>query len=265
MSFDDIIGQHKAKNIISGQLKSSRVSHAYLFLGPEGTGRKKLAFELAKALNCKNNAGKAFDSCGACVSCSKINNGLHPDVQLIDFAWQARFEDKDPEKQKAIKIDTIRALQKEVNLKPTEGRWKVFVIEPAEKITLDAANCLLKTLEEPPQWTVIILLALHKDNLPATVVSRAQIIPFGPLSQEAVAGYISSKQLMTQEQADIIARMSEGSLSEALSFADKKAGEVNTVWENIKNRKMSTVEALSYSQEYAKEAEDFIDELLMAA
>jgi DNA polymerase III subunit delta' len=255
MSFKDIINQQKAKDIISGQLRSDKVPHAYLFLGEEGTGRKKTALELAKALNC---AEKGADACGKCASCVKIAHSNHPDVQLIDFEFQARLENKDVEKQRSIKIDTIRALQKEVSLKPAEGRWKVFIIEPAEKITLDAANCLLKTLEEPPGWTLLILLAKNRENLPATVVSRTQIIPFAPLSEKEVAGFLQSELSIDLRRALDIAKRSRGSLSEALSLAEDDSGTLAEVWQGIKDNSLSCAELLVITKENAKNASEFI-------
>jgi len=223
MAFENIINQKKAKEIITGQLKSGKIPHAYLFLGEEGTGRKKTALELAKILNC------ADGGCGKCASCNKIEHGIHPDVRVIDFEYQANLENKDIDKQKSIKIDTIRAVQREVSLKPSEGKWKVFIIEPAEKITLDAANCLLKTLEEPPEWTLLILLAKNRENLPATVVSRTQMIPFVPLPEEK------------REAGD-------DSLSE--------------LWSGIRDNTLSAAELLGVSRENSKNASDFVERLI---
>jgi DNA polymerase-3 subunit delta' len=228
MLFENIINQQKAKDIISGQLKSGKVPHAYLFLGEEGTGRKKTALELAKALNCLESAAEA--ACGKCASCIKIEHGIHPDVRVVDFAYQAKIENKELEKQKSIKIDTIRAVQREISLKPSEGKWKIFIIEPAEKITLDAANCLLKTLEEPPEWTLLILLAKNRENLPATVVSRTQIIPFAPPAEKKAAP-------------------GEDSLTE--------------LWRDIRNNALSSAELLAVSRENSKNAADFVERLIV--
>jgi DNA polymerase-3 subunit delta' len=266
MSFKDILTQDKAKAIITGQLRSGRIPHAYLFLGPDGVGRKKTALELAKALNCRSLSGTTDkEQCDHCISCQKVDHGIHPDVQLIDFAYQARLENKEPEKQKTMKIDTIRALQHEVNLKPTESTWKIFIVEPAEKITLDAANCLLKTLEEPPKWTVIILLAKHKENLPATIVSRTQIIPFRPLSEKDIAGHLMAKCGLDWTQALDIARMSEGSLAQAFALIGDRESVQSTFWARLKDGPLTAPELLADSQEYAREAAKFLDELLAEA
>ena len=265
MSFNDIINQDKAKKIIASQLSAKRIPHAFLFLGHEGTGRKKFALELAKTLNCKNNSHNPQEPCDECISCNKINNNLHPDVQVIGFEWQARLEDKEVEKQKAIKIDTIRELQKEVNLKPSEGKWKVFIIEPAEKITLEAANCLLKTLEEPPQWTVIILLAQHKENLPATVVSRTQIITFAPLPQKEIESIISKRFSISTDKAAEIAGISEGSIANAVRHLEEDLDEAKTFWNKIKDNSLESAEALAMSQQNSKNAFEFLSQLLLLA
>lgn len=266
MAFKDIFDQEKAKEIITGQLRSGRVPHAYLFLGQDGVGRKKAALELAKALNCQKNEGKKTleEGCDHCVSCGKIDHFSHPDVQMIDFPYQANLENKELDKQKTLKIDTIRALQHDVNLKPSEGRWKVYIIEPAEKITTDAANCLLKTLEEPPAWTVIILLARHRENLPATVVSRTQILFFGPLAEGTVASFVNKNFTLPDGRAREIAKMAEGSLAAASALASEDPAAAS-LWERIRSGKLSKLELLSLSQQFAKSARDVTAELLAGA
>ena len=264
MSFKDIINQHKAKKILLGQLSSGRVPHAYLFLGQDGIGRKKTALELAKALNCQTNRDQKTigEPCDHCIPCSKIARLIHPDVQLINYEWQANLLGEELEKQKSIRIKTIRALQHEVNLKPAEARWKIFIIEPAEEITEDAANCLLKTLEEPPEWTVLILLAKHKENLPATIVSRTQIVAFQPLSEGEIADYLVLNAKATAHQAHEIARLSEGSLSCALDLLEDKKSIHTALWINIKNKRLSASKILAESESYAKNAGQFLEELL---
>ncbi|OGS19022.1 MAG: hypothetical protein A2219_02470 [Elusimicrobia bacterium RIFOXYA2_FULL_50_26] len=266
MSFKDILHQQKAVDIITGQLISGHVPHAYLFLGPDGVGRKKMALELAKSLNCRANDGKpagAAGGCDHCISCNKINRSLHPDVQLIDFQWQARLENKDIEKQKTIKIDTIRALQHEISLKPSEGAWKIFIIDPAEKITTEAANCLLKTLEEPPRWTIIILLAKHKENLPSTIVSRTQTIVFCPLDSGIIERYLVANAAVDSARAHGIAAIAEGSLSQALALAAGRDADSEELWKELIAAAASLRKLLSISQAQAKNAPDFLDGLML--
>jgi DNA polymerase-3 subunit delta' len=261
MSFKDIIGQTMAKNLITAQLKSKKIPHAYIFLGDSGVGRKKTALELAKALNCETNPGA--DPCGHCIPCNKITSGIHPDVQLINFALQAGLDKKELEKQKSIKIDTIRYLQKEVFLRPSEGKWKIFIIEPAEKITIEAANSLLKTLEEPPAWTVIILLARHKENLPSTIVSRTQIVRFGQLDESVIKNYLIKTYSADEETATKVAIYSEGSFESASRIFETLRLEPESIWPKIASGNLSVSNILNMSQKLAKNAQEVLEELLL--
>ena len=264
MSFDSIINQKKAKSILLGQLSSGKIPHAYLFLGQDGIGRKKTALELAKTLDCQTNSGRKAlqEPCDHCIACGKIDRLIHPDVQLINYEWQANLRGEEVEKQRSIKIDTIRALQYEVNLKPVEARWKIFIIDPAEEITDDAANCLLKTLEEPPEWTVIILLAKHKENLPATIVSRTQMVPFQPLSEADVSNYLAANSKISKIQADAVAKLSEGSISCALRLLDDRKTVQSAFWTSTKRGRMSAAAILGESDKNTKNSREFLQELL---
>jgi hypothetical protein len=150
-------------------------------------------------------------------------------------------------------------------MKPTEGKWKIFLIEPAEKITLDAANCLLKTLEEPPAWTVLILLARHKETLPATIVSRTQIVFFRPLPEKDVVSFLTTQKALPLADARMIAPLAEGSLSKAITLADEQSSIPASVWEELRDPGLTKASLLSMSQQYAKTAPEFLDELLAQA
>jgi DNA polymerase-3 subunit delta' len=266
MAFSTIINQNRAKEIIRGQLSSGRIPHGYLFLGPEGVGRRKMALELAKALICTGSGNTPDNgSCDRCEACRKVDASLHPDVQTIDFAWQARLEDKEEDKQRVIKIDTIRALQKEINLTAVESAWKIYLIEPAEKITLDAANCLLKTLEEPPAKTMIILIARHKENLPVTIVSRTQIVTFNPLMPQEIRDFLLLHSSCGLEKATDIANKAEGSLSWAVERAGDSLDLSETSLAEIVNGTKSAADLLAVSRQNAKNAGEFLAELLADA
>jgi DNA polymerase-3 subunit delta' len=230
----------------------------------EGIGRRKTALELAKALNCTTNNFRANpEPCDACQSCKKINNASHPDVKTVDFSWQAMLLDQDVEKQRSIKIETIRTLQKDITLKASEGRWKVYLIEPAEKITTEAANCLLKTLEEPPPLTVIILLSRHRENLPATIVSRTQIIRFQPISEPLVSRFLQDNCAQEPQVALKIAGMAEGSISRAMEYIAKPQNSAKEIWGLIKSQKPSIAKLMAASAEHADDAETFLGDLLV--
>jgi DNA polymerase III delta' subunit len=178
MSFDSIIGQPLAVDLCRTWLKQ-KTTNPLLFYGPEGVGKKKLALEVAKALNCP---AKPLEGCGQCVSCRKIAAGNHPDVRVIDMAWQAARRREDLEKQQNLRIETILDERHRLLQSPAEGTWKVSIVEDAHRLTEDAANVLLKILEEPPAHTAIFLLTPFRDRLMATLVSRCQPVRFRPLT-----------------------------------------------------------------------------------
>lgn len=163
--------------LISAHLQRNRIAHTYLFSGPSGEAKVELALEFAKALNCEEiQKGdrplfpeRGFEDCG-CSSCGKIKRGTHPDVRRLGQDGEAR----------SLKIEEIRTLLHTASLKPFEGRWKVFIFEGAERLTLEAANALLKTLEEPPEHSVFFLLVENKALLLETIQSRAVEIRLPP-------------------------------------------------------------------------------------
>lgn len=170
MAFKDITGQDRAIGFFRNVVSSNRLAHAYLFLGPEGVGKTLLAKNLAKFVNCENPSG---DCCDNCASCRKTDNNNHPDVHWIE-----------PERTKNISIEEVRLLRKEVSLKAYEGRYKVFIILEADSMTMEAANSLLKVLEEPPEASLIILISTNISGILPTITSRCQLIKFLPRDYE---------------------------------------------------------------------------------
>ncbi len=171
MPFDAIIGQSRQLTILKRMLTAGTIAHALLFTGIAGVGKRTTARALAQALNC--DRGDA-DFCGVCPSCKKTEAGTHPDFITIA-----------PDKN-TIKIDRIRSLQSSVVYAPVVGPWRTIIIDQAERMNKEAANCLLKTLEEPPQATVLILTASSSARLLPTVLSRCQKISFAPLSDHDI-------------------------------------------------------------------------------
>jgi DNA polymerase-3 subunit delta' len=203
MSFSTIIGQDEAIHLIRKALARNRVPQAYLFTGPEGIGKKLTALTLAKALNC---LVVSDDACETCKACYKINKGCHPDVAIIEAEGQF------------IKIDQIRELQKQVGYKPFEGRKKVSILNNAEKLNLEAANALLKTLEEPPPDTVFILVSSSPGALLPTIVSRCQSVRFSPLGLQRTEQFLVEKGVATGPKAHLLAALSEGRPGRALNM-----------------------------------------------
>lgn len=205
MGFKDIIGQDSAVKVLVEQLKSHRVSHAFLFIGKDGIGKKRLALEFARALFC--SAEKA-DACGSCLSCKKVLHQNHPDIRLVEI-----------DEGNNIKIEQIRELQQEIAYKPYESDRKVFIIDQADKMTVQAANSLLKTLEEPPSYALIVLLAEEIDSLLPTVISRCQKIQLNKLPQKEIKKKLEEEGVAV-DRAEVIASMADGSLGRALALLE---------------------------------------------
>ncbi len=223
MPFNRILGQDQPKRIIQKALKTGSVPHAYLFYGPESTGKKLTAIETAKALNCGVSGPE--DNCGACPSCDKIERRIHPDFFLLE-----PVKDPPTAREASIKIESIRELQKKLAYLPYEGKTKVAIINDIEKMNPQAANSFLKTLEEPPSSTVIILIAANPYRLLPTLVSRCQGIRFQPLSAGSVKkimlGQIESESMdMDPGEIELRAIRSMGQISRALEEDLLKAGE----------------------------------------
>ena len=205
-----VIGHSKAIELLDNSLKGGRLSHAYLFVGPAHVGKMTLALNLAQALNCE-----AQDPpCGECQACRRIGAGKHADVQVIGLTYDQNSAGR---LRTEIGIDQIRELQHVASLPPYEGRKKVFIIDSAEYLNSEAANCLLKTLEEPPAYVLLILLAVNDRVLLPTIISRCQKIELGPLSCEVIAPALVARKGVDLEKAKVLARICGGGIGWALS------------------------------------------------
>jgi DNA polymerase-3 subunit delta' len=178
MTWKNISEQPRVAELLAGSLRHDRLAHAYLFAGPRGSGKMKIALHLAKSLFCTELAG---DACGECLQCRRIDAGNHPDVHVIvpDGA--------------TLKIDQVRALQKEMMMRAVESGRKVYVLEHADRMTTQAANSLLKFLEEPPSGVLAILLTENSHAVLPTILSRCQVIAFAPLPPEMIAGQLQAE------------------------------------------------------------------------
>jgi DNA polymerase-3 subunit delta' len=191
-------GQHQARNLLSRTLGADRLAHAYLFYGPEGIGKKLLARGLAMALSCKQRDGLV--SCGQCRPCKKFAAASHPDFLALS-----------PEKG-AIKIAQVRELIKKLTFAPYEAEYRVVVVEDVHTMGLEAANALLKTLEEPPPNNIIILSADSTSRVLKTIISRCQTIPFYALTPSETATVLrTADESLDQKTALLLARLAEGS------------------------------------------------------
>ena len=179
MALRDIIGQEKAVRILSGTIRRDRIPSSILLSGDSGIGKRLTALNYAKALNCLNLIDS--DACDSCVSCRKIDGEIHPDVTTIL-----------PENDE-IKIETIRRAEEILSLRPYEGKKKVIIVDDADTMNINAANAFLKTLEEPPDDSIIVLLSASPDRLPDTIRSRCMHIRCHPISSEAFARVLAIK------------------------------------------------------------------------
>ncbi|MCK9604307.1 MAG: DNA polymerase III subunit delta' [Candidatus Omnitrophica bacterium] len=205
MSFRDIKGQDKAIQILKEHLKNSRLAKSYLFTGPEGVGKKLVAKQLSKAVNCQE---ADLEPCDTCVSCLKIEKGGHPDIHLID---NGRDE---------IKIEDIRILQAGIKLRPYEGKHKVFIINNAHNLNVASANAFLKTLEESPGESLIILVTDKPALLPKTIISRCQVIKFCSLQRPELEEILKKDYSLQNNLAHFLAYFCEGRIGRALNLKD---------------------------------------------
>ncbi len=181
----DIGYQRRAIKILQGTIKKERIPSAILMYGQKGVGKRLTAINYAKAINCYS--AEDFDCCDKCLSCRKIEGGVHPDIHFVEAT--------DGE----IKIDAIRKIEEFLSLKPFEGKKKVVIIDDAERMNANAFNAQLKTLEEPPPNSLLILITSNEDALPLTIRSRCIQIPFYPVPsvvfKELISSFVFSKDI----------------------------------------------------------------------
>lgn len=199
MTYSGIIGHERQKAILKRALSSGRLAHAYLFEGPEGIGKRLVALALARSLFCTTGNG-----CGECPACRKVDHQNHPDLHIVEADGNT------------IKIEQIRALQRELSFRPLEGTRKICVIEAAEKMNTSSANALLKTLEEPTGNALLLLLTSCPEAVLPTIRSRCQRLPFSRLPTAAIRKALSETGDGNEAQAHILATLSDGSFHKAL-------------------------------------------------
>jgi len=212
-NFDELIGQAAITTTLKNAITSGRLSHAYLFSGPRGTGKTSCARIFAKALNCSGRPTPA--PCGKCDQCKKITSGHALNVIEIDAASNRG-------------IDEIRDLREKIRYKPVEGRYKVYIIDEVHMLTPEAFNALLKTLEEPPDDTVFILATTEAQRVPVTITSRCQRFDFGRIPLEEISKHLKKIARdegfrISDEAVAMIARSSEGAMRDAISLIDQLA------------------------------------------
>jgi DNA polymerase-3 subunit delta' len=237
-----VVGHEWAVDLLKRALASERVAHAYLLTGPPQIGKRSLALNFAQALNCLDEE----KPCGQCLACSKIAHGSHPDVQIIEG------------ERGTLKIDQMRTLRHEAALSPLEGRWKVYIIRQMEQATAEAANCLLKTLEEPPSSVILMLTASEAEALLPTIVSRCQVLNLRPLATDTVQRALQERWEVDAERAQLLARLSGGRLGWAVAASQNDAilpQRDRLLDEMMELMKQGRVERLEYAQQISGNAE----------
>lgn len=208
IDFDMIVGQQKPIKLLKNLIKFNRVGHAYLFTGTEGVGKKITAIAFSKAINCPNLA-ENLNPCNHCSSCLKIEKGTHPDFQIISPT------------ESSITIEQIRGIKEVVYWQPLENRKKIFLIDEAHKMTVQASNSLLKILEEPPPFVLFVLLSDKPENILPTIISRCQKIPFHPISTEEQSRFLLRlNPNLSISSLKKIPLFSKGSLSKAIALSN---------------------------------------------
>ena len=205
------LGQDHLLARLQPALEQGRESHAYLLTGPPHVGKLTLAREIAQAVNCLQGPGSP---CGQCVQCQRIANRLHADVRVVDLEFTRTVSGRD--NATAISIDAVRELERTVNLNAFEGSRKVIIVDGASTMTVDAANALLKTLEEPPPGVLFLLLTDDEESLLLTIRSRCQALHLLPMSRQQMTLFLLDQHGTTEIEADQLYRLSRGCLGWAL-------------------------------------------------
>jgi DNA polymerase-3 subunit delta' len=243
LSFDDIAGHDRPATILKRALANKTLAHAYLFSGGEGIGKKMTALALAAAVNCRNPVSSG--GCGECPSCRKVAALTHPDVHIL-------AADGDE-----IKIDQVRQTQADLALKPFEGAKKILIVDGAESMNPSSANAFLKTLEEPPGETLIVLVSPLPQSLLPTIRSRCQEIRFLPLPRPILAQALMRKRNLSEEDAWFLAAIAQGSLGRGLAMdvEQEKAvrEELVVLWSGL--GRMNAAEVLAQAEVLSKDRE----------
>lgn len=236
--FDKIIGNNENKKILENMVKKQNIPHSYIFSGISGIGKLLFAKEFAKAILCR---GETIKPCNSCISCTSFENSNNPDCIIID------------EQSESIKTEQIKELTKSVLEKPIESYKKIYIINNSENMTKEAQNSLLKTLEEPPEYIVILLITSNENMLLNTIKSRCMKLMFQPLSNNEIIEYFKrNNEQIDEGMLDIF----EGSIEKALEVKDKKEiyEKINNEFKNIEEK--SEIQILSLKEELIQYKEE---------
>ena len=248
MSSVPLVGHEANRQALRRALSRSRLGQAYLFVGPEGIGKRRFAEFLAQALLCETHPHDSLDPCGQCAGCKQVTVGSHPDY----------FSLRKPDDKNIVPIEAIQNLCHQLAFKPARGRYKIAVVDDADDLSIEAANCFLKSLEEPAAGSVLILRARQIEKQLATVKSRCQVIRFHPLSTEQVAEVLRLQDPSEDEaKIQLWAQLSQGSVGQAHELADPEWLEFRKQWvERLTKHPFTALETGSFLQEYVEQPKE---------
>lgn len=206
--FGSIVGHEQIIEHLQSAIKMGKVSHAYIINGEKGMGKKTIAYTFAKTLQCGEHA---TNSCNTCKSCLQVESGNHPDVITVTH------------EKISIGVDDIRVqVNGDIAIKPYSGPYKIYIIDDADKMTEQAQNALLKTIEEPPAYAIIILLTTNSSKLLPTILSRCVMLNLKPVSSDAIKEYLMKEYNVPDYMANMSATFSQGILGRAIRYASSE-------------------------------------------
>ncbi len=273
MKLSELVGQDRAVHLLQRSLASGRVHHAWLFAGPEGVGKETAARAFAAALLCVARSADGVDACGACEACVRLARGVHPDLlevmpeaEAIARGRLAR-EDLTGAASRELKIEQVRRLEHQLAIAPLQGATRPVLLLGADAMAAPAQNALLKTLEEPPRGTVLVLLAASSDRLLGTIRSRCQLVPFGPLPAQVLIDRLQQDGGHDAASAALIAALAGGSLGRALAMKPAQLEDRRTFLQQLDGLDPRDLRpALRLAMERAERGRDGVaDDLVLAA
>ena len=203
--FTQIIGHEGIIKHLQNAILAEKISHAYIFHGEEGMGKKSLALAFAKALQCMDQRG---NPCNSCKSCMQTDSGNHPDILWVSH------------EKASIGVDDIRTqVNADIHVMPYQSPYKIYIIDSADKMTENAQNALLKTIEEPPEYAIVLLLACNIQSLLPTILSRCVTLDLKPIDRKLIKEYLMSKHQIPDYLAEIAADFSGGNVGKAIKYA----------------------------------------------
>lgn len=256
MNFESIVGHDRIKEHLQNAIDMKKISHAYILNGQEGIGKKSLARVFAKTIQCEQGGS---NPCGTCHSCLQAESGNQPDIIWVKH-----------EKPSTISVDDVRTqVNSDILIKPYSSRYKVYIIDEAQKMTTQAQNALLKTIEEPPEYGIIVLLTTNADSLLPTILSRCVTLNLKPLSNKEVEKYLMEKEKVPDYMAHFAASFAQGRLGRAISIVSSEdfnelKNKVIHLLKNVNDMELpELIEQIKDASSYKNNIEDYIDFMMM--